>query len=225
MSRKRLGWIAGLLLAAAGCGTAGLFWASLQVPDFYRQALPPDPDVRRQVADRFVQRTLELADGIRYDRRWAEEFHERQINAWLVEQFPRQDEEFLPEEVSDPRVRFEAETVQIGFRLNREGWNGVVSLRLRPWVSAPNRLAVEVQSVHAGLLPVPLDRILPKVRQEFRSHGWRIERSRSEGHDVFIMHLDRLRFEDGEVPVLEAVEVDDGMLRISGRRRTSRQPL
>jgi len=112
-------------------------------------------------------------------------------------------------------VKLNHEAIQVGFRFEQDDWSGVVSLRLRTWVPEPNRLAIEIQSIRAGLFPVPLDTVLEEIFQQIEMEGWRTEWKQSDGHDVLLV-----RFDSGaeDQPILEAVVVTEGALRISGRR-------
>src|SRR5688572_29893378 len=85
-SRAILLWT--LVFAVIGGGVAVFFWAVRQTPEFYEAAIEeePAPEVRRDDAKQFVQRTLNLVDGIQNANKWAEQFTQTQINSWLAEE-------------------------------------------------------------------------------------------------------------------------------------------
>ena len=227
MIRKRLALAAMLLLALVGLGWGGLQWAMFQVPAFYANALaevPPDPVIRKKAARQFVQHTLDLVDSLQNSERWSETFEQDEINSWLVEELHNPKYSGLvPRSVSDPRVLLRDEQILIGFRITQKRWDGVVSLRLRPWVPEPNQLALEVQSVKVGLIPYPLDDLLEDISVQLASEGVRSEWREMDGNDVLVVHLDR--GESGKSPVLEAIEVAEGEIRISGRGRITRSAM
>ena len=110
----------------------------------------------------------------------------------------------------------------VGFYYETDQWQGVVSLRLRPWVPQPNTLAIEVASIRAGLMPIPLDSVLEELSNQITADGWRSEWSQLDGNDVLLIHFDS-GAEDQ--PVLESVQVVGEAVRISGSRaQRSEQP-
>ena len=132
-----------VLLGVLCAGGAGVYWSLKHVPDFYQQALAEkvDPVVRKAAAKKFVQTTLRLVDRIQHEDAWSEEFRQAQINSWLAEELHQKYEEVVPPGVTEPRVQITEGSVLIGFRYEDENFQGVVSVRLRPWVPEPNRLA------------------------------------------------------------------------------------
>jgi len=210
-------WIALFLLLAVCAAGGSLFWALAQVPNFYEEELasPVDPAVRQADAKIFVQQTLRLVDDIEHADTWSQEFTQRQVNSWLAEELHKKYAKLVPPGVSRPRVRFLDETVLIGFRFEQKRFSGIVSLRLKPWVSHPNQIALEVLSVRAGLLPIPLDDVLGEASRQLEEAGWPTEWRQRDGNDVLIIHLDR---PGPNRAVLESVDVAEGVLRIRGER-------
>jgi hypothetical protein len=214
--RKVLWFLAiGIVLLAGTAGT--LFWASKQVPDFYAEAMAAEiaPAVRQEAAKEFVQRTLRIVEDVEHSDRWAEEFTQEQINSWLIEELHQNYPELVPEGVTDPRVGLHDGVISLGFQYDGEAWAGVVSIRVRPWVPEPNRLAIEVLSIRAGLVPMPLDELLHEVAREVETEGLPISWTQRNGNDVAIVRLDA----DPDGPVLERLEVLQGRIRASGKGR------
>ena len=220
MTRKKFLLSAVCLLLAIATVIGTVVWALLQSPHFYEVAIreQADPVVRKKAAKRFVQRTLRLVDEIKTADHWSEEFTEQQINAWLAEELHQKFAEWVPPGVSDPRVKLTKQSIHLGFRYKDAKWNGVVSLRLKPWVTEPNQLAIQVESIRAGLVPIPLEDVLQEVAKRFKKNDKDqvlIEWKQLDGKDVAIV---RLAKEQPEQPVLEAVDVKKGAVRISGSR-------
>ena len=118
-------------------------------------------DERTRQADQFVRATLRLRNGIHNNEEtWSEEFDEQAINGWFAEELPTRYAGLLPEGISDPRLRIEQDGAWIAFRARRGMWSGVVNCRLKAWVAAPNELAIEIQSLRAGLIPIPVDDVV-----------------------------------------------------------------
>ena len=218
--KKWLATVSALLIAAAA-GAGGLWWALFESPDFYLTVLEQerraDPDARRAEAKRFVHRTMKLVDDIRNSDAWAQDFTEAEINAWLAEELHRKFGEWLPPGVSEPCVQIEADAIHVGFQYDEPGqWSGVVSLRVLPWVAEPNQLALQVESIRAGLVPIPVDQIVAGVAEHARSSGWRVEWQQRDGYDVALV---RLATEDEPSAELDGVELRDGSLHVHGRAR------
>ena len=207
---------AAALLVAMAIGAGAVVWSLLQVPDFYEEALAEqaDPEARREAAKQFVAQTVKLADEIKYSRQWSQDFTQQQINGWLAEELHQKYPNLLPPGVRNPRVRLDDGSIQVGFQYESRQWSGIVSLRLKAWVPKPNDLAIAVESIQAGLMPVPLDRVLEQVSRELKTSRWRSEWTQVDGDDVLIVHLDGT---GDDQPALESVQVEPGVLRISGR--------
>jgi len=217
MKRKTLALtaIGGLLVAA--CGAAGLRWAASQAPDFYAEALadPPAPEVREQAAREFAEQTAELVQDLRYAATWEQEFTQTQVNAWLAEELPLRYGDKIPKGVADPRVEFDDGLVRIGFQLSTKGFDGVVSLDLRPNVPEPNRLTIGVESLSAGLLPLSPASFTNDVSKQLDRYGVEHEWRVVDGvHLLDVTVVPRT----GDNPVLEEIAVDDERVRIAGHR-------
>lgn len=218
MSFRKLAIVAVALLGLLGAVGVGVYWALKHVPEFYEQALAEkiDPVVRKAAAKQFVQTTLRLVDRIQNEDTWSEEFQQTQINSWLAEELHQKYEEVVPPGITQPRVRIKKGTVLVGFRYADDTFQGVVSVRLRPWVPSPNRLAIEIESVRAGVVPIPLQDVIDEVTATFETEGWHVEWQQANGNDVLIVHLDSGGKDDQ--PTLERIDVVEGAVRVFGRR-------
>ncbi len=219
MQRKVVALIAVVGFLAVGGGFVGLRWAARQPPDFYQAALAdrPAPAVREEAAREFAQQTAHLVDELRYSAHWEEEFSQTQANAWLAEELPQRYGRRIPRGVSDPRVQFEDGLVRLGFQLTQKRFQGIVSLALRPTVTAPNRVSIAVESLSAGLLPLSPGAFVADVSKHLNRydvrHEWRIE----NGLHVLDVTVTPNR---GDRPVLEAIEVREERVRVAGHRES-----
>src|SRR5262245_28363103 len=225
MNRKRAA-IAAASVSLLAILAGALFWLVKYEPTFYRTALADTapPEIRREQAKAFVQTTSDLVDGIRYEDSWSHEFSEEAVNGWLAEELPAKYGEWLPPEVAAPRVKFEKGKLLLAFQLRHGMWKGVVSGTVRPWVAGPNQLAIEIQSARIGLLPVPVDELLGDFVKHMNTAGLRMQWKNSGKQDVLVVEFDD-DFSAGvgttEHAVLEAVELEPKLLRISGRRSSA----
>lgn len=223
MNRKRAVIAGGVLIGLAALAGVGFTLLGHQ-PAFYRAALMKElsPQERGQRADEFVKATLQLVNELRYEEQWSQVFSEAAINAWLAEELPVKYAEWLPEGIAAPRLKLEQDGAWIAFQARRGAWSGVISSRLKAWVASPNELAIEIQSLSAGLIPIPVDDLLGSLVDSMNDRGWRIAWKQSTRGDVLVVSLDDADSSEkkGEGPVLEAVEILSGELRIAGRRQT-----
>ncbi len=221
MKRKHAAISIGLL-ATSALLLAGVAVSLRYRPTFYKRALAEtvSPETRRAQVKTFVQTTLHLVDEIRNDDHWSREFSEDAVNAWLAEELPVKYAEWLPPDVAAPRIKFDKGIVRVAFQSRRGGLGAVISGQVRPWVTGPNQLALEIDSARVGLVPVPVDEILGDLVKNMNAAGWRMEWKSTGKQDVLVVDLDGadLPLDGGERPVLESVDLGPKSLRISGRR-------
>lgn len=205
-------------LAVAGIAAGSFWWGLRQIPDFYQRALAQDPDPvsRQESAKEFDQRAWRLVAELQHATEWSEEFLQDDVNNWLAEELHTKYPELVPPGIEQPRVVLHEGDIQIGFRYEDSQFQGIISLELRPWVPEANQLAIEVRSVKAGLIPIPLDQVIDELTRRIQASGWRVEWKDLGGNDVLVVHLDRGARDQ---PVLERIDLADGSVRISGTRK------
>lgn len=222
MNRKRAKIVAAL--AAGLLLVGGAFWLLQHQPAFYRAALhnPAPPETRREQAKQFVQDAVQLVNGVRNEETWAQEFSDQSVNAWLADELPVKYPKWLPKGVVDPRVRFEQDSLRLAFRTGTGLWSKTISARLKVWVAGPNELALEIESLNAGLVPIPIDDVVSDLIDSLNKEGWRIEWREAHGRDVLVVALgtEPSEGDDPRQAVVESVELDRGRLSVTGGRRT-----
>lgn len=222
--RRPLQIILWFALAAAGLLAAAafvLYRGTQHVPEFYQQAIMPSvpPAQQAQVGDDFERQTLELHNQSTKPGRWQAEFTDEQINAWLATILPRNHPRALPAEIRDPRVKITEQGVQVAWRHQTERFQTVVSLSGRVYLTdKPNQVALRLQGVHAGWIPLPLDQVLRRVREAARQQGVDLLWSQQDGDPVAMCRVPaRLeRYPDREIR-LESVELAPGRVRLAGQ--------
>ncbi|GAB4162658.1 MAG: hypothetical protein Tsb009_39560 [Planctomycetaceae bacterium] len=216
MKRKRLRLIA-LILFLVLCTVGGSFlWALFQVPDFYEQAMAEKIDlaVRKAEAKKFTQQTLQLVDDIKHRKHWAKEFTQLQVNSWFAEELDGRFKDLLPEGASEPRLVIRGGAILVGFRYSQSGWSGVVSFEVKPWVPEPNQLALEIRSIKAGLVPIPLDQVLKQIGSQFETRGWNVTWRENEGNDVMLVDFGT---REKKKSLLERIVVLENKLQVFGK--------
>jgi hypothetical protein len=135
---------------------------------YLRGAIPPG-QARLKHSKAFWLEFCELWDGLAYNRDWQATFTETQINSFFEEDFRRSGyaDRLLPTGISEPRVAFEADRLRLGFRYGIDFWSTVVTIDLRVWLAPrePNVIALEIQGVHAGALPISPHTLLDQIKR------------------------------------------------------------
>ena len=212
----------GLLVAAA---VPLVLWASLtHTPDFYRSLVTlPGENLERE-AKNFVKQGLQLRNDIANEPTWEAVFNQGDVNAWLAEDLVKHFADQLPPEVHDPRIVFEADRVTLAFGLDQGGVRSVIWIVARPHVPEDNVVALTLEKIRAGALPVPPDRIIQTLTEQARKNGLDITWSKDGDLPVATVryHADRNRND----VVLERIRIREGQIKLSGRsnRATASAP-
>jgi hypothetical protein len=227
MSRKSVLLGLAILLLLVG-GTAAVVGVLLyHEPQFYRETALPPGEERQKHSQEFVGKCSHLFNSITYDREWRETFTEAQINSYFDEDFIKSavSDRVLPEGIRDPRVTISPERVRLAFRYNCEPWcNTVVSIDLKVWLTQEvNVVALEVESLKAGSLPISAQSLLERVSEVARRQDIEVPWYRHQGNPVAL-----LRFQANQSrPTirLQHLELRHGELVIEGRSADDATPV
>jgi hypothetical protein len=217
MSRKSILLGIGLLLLVTSSVSAGLVFLVRHEPDFYRRcALPPGVE-RQQRSKEFTQEfsTHLLGAIVSHNELWEATFSEEQINSYFDEDFIHSGlNVILPPGISAPRVAVEGDKVRLAFRYGTGGWSTIVSLDIRMWLitNEPNVVALEVEGLHAGSLPISAQSLLDRVEEMAHQNHIQVNWYRHNGNPVALLrfqadrprptvHLQLLRIQDHQITV------------------------
>ena len=176
---------------------------------------------------KFVAFTSSIYNG--GDRRtglWRGSFTEADLNSFFAEGFISTGlaEKLLPEGASEPRVSLEQDRMRLGFRYGSPPWSTVVSITFRVWVAKgePNVVVLELQSLHAGALPISAQSLLDQMTEALRQHNIQVTWYRHNGHPTAAIKFqsDQPR----QSAQLQQVELKPGMLVITGRSNDALPP-
>ena len=201
----------------------GAWYLAEGAPDFYTEALHAVPPAERRIqAEAFVERTAELTRDLEYGRTWEQRFTQAEVNGWLAESLPERFGDRIPDEVSDPRVDLTRPgLVRLGFRLSSKRFDGVVSLAVRPEMVGPNRVALHVEGLMAGLFPLDPRTFAPQVSKYLEKyrvrHEWDLEPAGAADGGPPVLTI-TLNPRAANQAVLEEVEIDGGAVRVAGTR-------
>ncbi len=215
---------AGLILIALTVAGLAVFLtaayrATQQVPEFYHVALAQKPVEQKARADELEREVLELHNEARKPGRWEARFSQDQINGWLAADLPVKFPGVLPKGVSLPRVAILPNKMQMAVRFKQGDVETVLSLVGDAYLTdRPNEVAIHIQHVRAGLVPVPLAKFMDNIAEEATDAGLPLRWSEQEGDPVALvtLPLDRKEFRGKQLRV-EVLQINDGEIVVSGR--------
>tara|TARA_R110002049_G_scaffold4601_5_gene32375 strand:- start:525232 stop:526035 length:804 start_codon:yes stop_codon:yes gene_type:complete len=166
-------WIIRITLAmgiVAGVATFASWWAirqTRQVPEFYSQAEKRIPVKTLEASRRLNADVVRLKDDAARIGSWHAVFSDARLNAWLVEEFPKQFPKLFARGASDPRVVIEDDRILVAARYKDHRFDTVVSCEVTAELTEePNLIAVRVKNLRAGALRLPLNAFLKGITRE-----------------------------------------------------------
>lgn len=202
---------AGSLLAIAG----SVFLASRHVPDFYEEILADSSQARRDSSDELIQQLSDLTGQAQLQTAWHTRITEQQINSWLAVDAAENHPTLLPPDMRDLRVRITPERATIACRYNTGGAWTVLSMDVDLYLLEPDVLALRVSKARAGLLPLPLSKIVQSIEQAASQSDWRLRWLQDEGDPVAVIPLPK---REGEHELsIETLELGEGEIIAAGQ--------
>jgi len=209
----------GILVLLIGATVGGTVLLVYHEPgDYARSALPPGAE-RKHASQQFYSKFVnKIMNGILNGEDWYEEFSEAEVNSYLTEDFVTSglSERVLPVEIREPRLTIDENHIRLAFRYGKDAWSTVISLDLRPWLVKTdfNVLALEIQGLHAGTLPISAQSLLEQLSDAARRSDIDVNWYRHDGNPVAVLH-----FQQGQRPTvrLQRLELQQGVLRIGGQ--------
>ena len=229
---RRFFW---LFLAVTACvlgtATTGVLWA----PEFHRARLavggPLDgrlPAAAAAAAEEDVRRLITEVSAVHAAFMqvgpWECGFTERQFNAWLAIDLPRNHDDILPDAIDKLRVQLLPGRIRAGCRLGRE------PLAATAWVEAvvrlvePNHLAISLADARLGSLPLPRGPILRELGHRLARLGLVTELRRREDRLILEVYIPSTHEGGGTSHWLESLRIDAGSLAVVGETRRGLVP-
>ena len=203
MSRKSVLLGIGILVLLASAGSGTLVLLVRHEPDFYRKTSVPPGEVRQKRSQECLHEMSEVWNDMHNSDQptWQASFTEEQINSFF-------DEDFI-------RSRLEPEMIRLAFRYGKGAWSSIISIDLRMWTTPePNVVAVELQGLHAGSLPITAQSLLERFTEVADRKNIKLTWYRLKGNPVAL-----LRFQaDKDHPTfqLQWLNVKQGKLEFGG---------
>ena len=208
--------VLGALTVAALASIPGLAWLSLtHEPRFYREMVKRPRANREKEARRFVAQSLQLRNDFVNEPRWEAVFTDEQVNSWLAEDLVSHFSDQIPAGVSEPRILFELDRVHFGFQLEQGPIKSVVSVVGRVRVMGEHELAITIEHIRAGVLPIPTNQLLERIADTARAHGldirWEVD---GDSPMAIVKYTPEPRRRD---IILDKLQILDGQIRLAGR--------
>jgi hypothetical protein len=216
MTRRKRRWAAVLVAAALALAIPGVAWLSLlHQPSFYRARVQRTPEQRKVEARHFVSQSMQLRNDIANESAWEALFTADQVNAWLAEDLVAHFADLVPRGIREPRVSFEPDRVILAFQMDQGPFTTVVWAVLQVDVRPDNVLALTLEKVRAGAIPVPARPYLDRFDRLARAYRIDLKWAEEDGCPVALVaytpHLNRKDIR------LERLQVLDGAIRLTGR--------
>jgi hypothetical protein len=220
MRKTRRRWfVLGLGVLSLLAAPAAVWVGLTHQPRFYRRLEAIPPERRRAEAKHFVAQSLQLRNDICNEDHWEAAFTDEEVNAWLAEDLVTHFADQLPPGIHEPRVAFEADRVTLAFQLDRGPVRSVIWVVARIRVPEGNTLALTLEKIRAGVVPVPAEEITGRIDRHARSHGLDI---RWEQDGDRPMALIRYSPAPGRHDiVLERLQIQGGRILLGGRSQRS----
>ncbi len=221
MRPAKRGWIwLGGLTSLAALVAGGLWTALKHQPSFYRDRIAIPAERQQAEAEQFVAQSLRLRNDIVNEPRWEASFTDEQINAWLAEDLVAHFAPLIPPGVRDPRVVIDAGRLTLAFQLDDGPFRSVVWIVFKARVPRANELALTVEKIRAGALPVSPQQFLGGIAKHAQDKGVSIDWTEEDGLPVATI---RYKTDPGRQDVvLEQVELVKGKVRLLGRSDAAR---
>jgi hypothetical protein len=211
-------------------GAAALAAAAGWTPEFYRVRLPVggplngrDPAaaaaVAEQAARRLVTRGSSLHAAFLEVGHWEGVFSEREINAFLALDLPRNHAAVLPAWCREPRVEFLPGRLRAAMRVGP----GIVSATL--WIDAEvtlheaNQLRIAPTRSRLGMLPVPPGPLLAALARRLERAGAVTEIRRGNARSALVVYIPSTHEAGGVSRWLAAIRLAAGELAVVGETR------
>lgn len=214
--------VAGLVLVAILIASSfGVMKMAKSPPDYYSAIIAAEAESdltqRHEQAKELVGDVVQIRNDIANDPEWTIRLTDKAINAWLAENSLTELIEDFPKEVSQPRLKFSAERLDVAFRWDGPPIAAVISIRLKPDCSETNELRIGVENLSVGMLPLSGKRFQQDVVDHLKSAGIKSRWIVQDDLPTLCLTLDpKLQSRNVE---LQRITVLDGEIRINGRSR------
>jgi hypothetical protein len=185
--------------------------AARQPPGWYSERLAT---ADAAAVDRDARRLVTTVAGLRAAAAqpgpWGVAVREREINAWLSVDLPRNHAAVLPAGWSEPRIRLEPGRILVAARTTAGPFAGLVTCDIEVRLRAVNQLECAVAAARLGAIPLPSGPFVHRLAALLGRVGFVTEPRRLDGRPVVVVSL------GGRGVAIEGLSVDSGELVVAG---------
>lgn len=210
----------------AGCLVAvGIVLATLgglvsRVPAFYSGRLSVAGDAEmEQLARRMVTKVSALYAATTKPGSWETAFSDREANAWLAIDLPRNHAHLLPRGVAAPRVRFGPRRVSAGARVGASILSAVACVDLDVELRDVNQLGIAVADARLGAIPIPRGPILRQLATMAEANGMTVDFRRFDGRPLLVVYIPTAHAAAAVTHRLESLAIAEGEVLAAGETR------
>jgi hypothetical protein len=201
--------------------TCGGWWAieqTQQVPEFYSRAIEASPESTEAASLHLQQEVEQLQSDAAKVGSWSASFSDDQINAWLIEELPRKFPQLLASGASEPRIVIEEGRLLAAVRYRNRRIDTVISCELTVELTEqPNMLALKVNHLMAGALPMPLNNFLRGITHEAAKGDIDIRWDETSDGPIALVTVPSEHPGYARTPVIvESVQLVEGNLLLAG---------
>lgn len=220
------------LIAACGLATtlAALALAVASAPEFYRARLPVGGPLdgrdraaaglaAEQAARRLVTDASALHAAFLQIGRWEGVFGERDINAFLALDLPRNHPAVLPTWCREPRIEITPGGLRAAMSVGRGLLWATVWFDAEVTLQEANQLRVVVTRARVGILPLPTGPLLATLARRLERLGAVTEIRRGGARSTLVVYIPSTHEAGGVSHWLEAIRLAAGELAVAGETR------
>jgi hypothetical protein len=187
-----------------------------QVRPFYQQALALDLVTLKEGGRELESRASALYSDSRKPGQWRAVFTAEQINGWMATQMVEGGTKTLPKNLDAPRVAIGEDTFTLGFRAKHGGVETVVSADASAMVTESGEIAIRLESVQAGELPLPVLQVADEIAKACQALRLPIRWTQENGEPVALIAIDQDASSSRGRMTIDAIELRDGSLYVAG---------
>lgn len=213
--------LAALLVVGSSVSGAVSWWALQRtriVPDFYAQAalrMPQDLDSAIASLEHDV---VQLQGDAARLGSWYAAFTDEQVNAWLVQQLPREFPKLLPRGVTEPRIVIDDGRVFAAARFKNQHIDTIVSFEVKAALTEhANVVAIQITNLRAGALTLPLNRFLRGISAEAAKSNMEVRWDMNQSEPIALVTIPSEHRGYKYTPVIvESLGLSAGLLSLAG---------
>ncbi len=215
--KKLVSW--GLLFGIVLSLLCSLVVLLSRTPRFYQDAEIPQTIARLSDSDRVVGMLSDIRTALEgRENAWGIEFTDQEMNSFLQERAEELgSDSILPKGFHEPRLKIEDDKLRLGIRYGSGTFSTILSFELRAWriPSEDATVGVQLVSLKAGAMPLPLSILLDRITEFVRSKGIDVTWYRMDGKPVGIF---RFQYQATRPTYqFESLSLQDGQFRLRCR--------